>query len=526
MNSLQKLIFVDSLKDIDQFLIKKSIREFFLFDFIKNGFIYNSQTDGLKENLLIYINDWFFNNRDTFLTNYKLIYDNLSNSRVDNNGVICYPKYLFELLDKAFLFNGIPGCNFNSDFNDKDNFVNKIKKELNKLYANRNEYIGEYNKEEIVNCIALVEFYLKYKERLTALSSNNDISLLTFDQIYSAFNSTTFSDILSYDVDKTIILNKYSKILNEFSILVDNNLETLFTNAISKFIYDIETQIEEIKFVYSSELNRELVHYIRNNMVKIYNNNLIQDFKNKTNMMSVLNKSSELFLKEKFFNPITPQNNNSNNLYPLFNKTKINEIYSRHLSNINFDRQPEHFNIAIENLKNIYMNDLVLTRSLFSSNFIEFKLNQYFAEYITYLIYGKWLELLEDTRTTIENDTNGLVPLILSNYQDVKTFLVDLLLHFPKDYDSNDYSIEEIEEAFNPVKRNFNNELNRKYRLRTIIMIRLETFKYYRFELNGLTEYDQYKILFYDFISKFVENLNQNKIIEMIQGINSLYEEI
>lgn len=526
MNTFTKLHTIDSLKDIDQFLIKKSIRRFFLFEFIKNGFIYTSQTQNLKENILLFINDWLIDNSSSFVNNYSQIYDELNQSREDINGILCYPKYLFKLLDKAFIFNGVIGCSFNSEFNDKDNFINKIKKELNKLYNNPSSYINKYTDEELVTAISLNEFYKKFKERLEALQQP-EIDLLTFDEIFLVFNTVTSSDLISHTIDKAAILNNYSKLLNEFNIQIDDTLETTFTNMISKFIYDIETELEETKFVYSSDLNEELINYIRGNMVSIYNENVKNIFKNKEETSNMLNKSTELFLKEYFFNIITPQSVDDNTLYSLFNKNKINEIYRAYLdSTVSFDSEPQHFNIAIENLKNIYMNEFILTRSNFNSNFISFKLNQYFDEYLSYLVYGKWLELLDSTRSTIEEDRNNLIPIEYSNYQSIKEFLSSLLLHFPKDHDKSIYSELEIELAFNPIKETFNNELNRKYRLRTNIMTRIETFKYYRFELNGLTEYDKYKLMFYTFISKYLNNFNQSCVIELINNLNNIYEKI
>lgn len=526
MNTFTKLSIIDSLKDIDQFLIKKSIRRFFLFEFVKDGFLYTSQTQNLKDNLLFFINEWLVNNSKNFVSKYSQIYDELNQSREDVNGILSYPKFLFILLDKAFIFNGVIGCSFSSDFSDKSNFINKIKKELNKLYNEPSSYIGEFNKDDILTIISLNEFYKKFKERLEALNQQ-DINLLTFEQIFSAFNSATSSDLISYGIDKGAILNNYKKILDEYLINIDNINETYFTNMISKFIYDIETEIEETKFNYSSDLNEELISYIRNNMVAIYNGNIKEKFKNKDEVSILLNKSTELFLKDYFFDIITPQSLDSNTLYSSFNKNKINEIYRKHLQpNSSFDAEPQHFNIAINNLRDIYMDEFKLTRSNFNSNFISFKLNQFFDEYISYLVYGKWLELLDNSRSMIEEDRNNLVPLEMANYQSVKNYLTSLMLNFPKDYDKNIYTEAEIELAFNPIKETFNNETNRKYRLRNVILTRLETFKYYRFELNGLTEYEIYKIKFYDFISKYLNRFNQNNIIELINELNEIYDKI
>lgn len=517
MYAYSNFLFLKNSEEIYKSNIRKSIKFFIIRKWIDSGYpIFDhkiSLSDIMKTYTISIINNNLIN------LNVDKIFDDMIDSASEENGEKNFTKFIFDQLGKSYIYKNLTVNNFyNIDriINNRDKLLNEFRKEINELESLSSILFNNISKQELMIVLSDVIFYEVYSKYYSESISSLDDQFLIF--------KNSIENILSpLGVDEEII-NKYENLLSIFGIELDNDIKICIKNNISNLCFGFNQLLTDKEMGIKNDFERNLSYYILDRLIytnmdylknSLFNINLYRD---------MINKYSFEFLEDSFFSNNMNKSEFDTNIPPAFNQNEIETIYLRY--NKIFIEEPEYFNLALINIYNNFSGSGGYSKSNFNSIFIPDKLNDFFYEYCSYYVWSTWLDDFESQRTDNSIDINGLVPQDLSTVQNLKNKIKQI-------YKDGLFSIKESKDkrlikSFNPIDGSNSGLLpiEKKLILRENINNRLKTFKYVRFTLNGLTEYEKYKYPFFNYVENLYNTANEETINTMISNINSFYDSI
>lgn len=359
--------------------------------------------------------------------------------------------------------------------------------------------------------------YMRYDGDTPVLTTNDDYSLI-------------FKDIINNFISTAGLFNsKIDAYTDLFTFIKENDHEIAkvkIYNYISNTFYGMNLRYKDSVFNYTSDLEKELSYYVIDVILNSTFDYSKSYYTNENKYAELIGKFKEDLLNEIFFKNINIGNESNSSLSAVFSLQRINEIYNR--NNKSFANEPEHFNNALQNLKNIYLNIPILRKSNFNYIFIPEKLNSFFDEFCIYVLWADWLSTNSNTKSAIKEDVNGLVPLEKSTIAYIKPLI-------EKCIKNNFLTIEEIEPTQQEIKSIYSKVSNfdksqpieiQKLNILNNLKLRIESFKYVKFTLNGMTEYEQYKLEFYKYIINLYKTLDQDTINRVAKELNDFYDSL
>lgn len=440
----------------------------------------------------------FINNQSTFNTNISL-------DRIDDKA--------FSIVwdDKLKIyFNDSLLCEFNIKW-DKS-FIDNKYIILNSLHSENIEINKCLN-----STIKSVEIgYMTYDGETPLLTSNDNYNLIYKDIIFNFISTSAIND------DKIIAYTDLFTLIGEDNI---ENTKMKIYNYISNTFYGMNLRYKDEVFDFASDIEKDLSYYIIDTLLNTTFDYSKSFYTNDMKYAELKGKFKEDLLNDIFFENINIGNETSSSLSTIFIVQRIDEIYNRY--NKSFANEPEHFNNALQNIKNVYLSISKLNKANFNSLFIPEKLTEFFNEFCIYVLWYDWLSTDNPTRSAITEDTNGFVPSEKSTISYVKPLIEKCITNNFLSIDEFKPSKEEILNIYNVSNFDKSQPFEiQKLNLISNIRLRIESFKYVKFTLNGLTEYDQYELEFYKYVMRLYNNIDQSTINRVAKELNDFYNNL
>lgn len=505
MDSFGKLYLIGGLNNIEEECINSSIRNYFLFEWIKNGCIKYSQTNNFKNDVIFFAKD--------FVTSNKLTIDNLIEEQlllIKNsfkiNNVLSYQKFLFNLFDSSTLFIRYYNIDFKNELTDSE--INSIKtkfmKSINNMDKNYNIFFSKLTFEDLATSISDFIFIDKYKTKIERLASINSLTYLDY---FNSLNDTVLELTSPLGLYKNEFIEKYTTIFEDNNLSINNYL-FIYYNRISQVSSFVNFRKKDISNLINDNFLLDLSSYIIDRLIFSVMSSTENIYNNKLNYLNFRYKEDANIFNEIFFDNVIKENLDDTNIDSVFDILIVENIYRRY--NKEFNVEPEHFNMAIRVVKNIYNYNSVTP--LISKINID-KLEVLFDEYICYNIWKLWLESEDSEKTTLSSDTNSLVPLSLSIPESLKAELCEI-------------RHEGIMDVKTKSKKNpFTSSID-KDKIIDNINERILKFKKMRLEEKSLLFNNEYKILFYMYMNTYINKFNLTNLNELIIELNSFYDSI
>lgn len=515
MNNYSQILLSNKLDTIDKTLVRKSIKMFFARKWIDDNYQLLSYSDTYIESIKNYTRNWIDKNNSI---NIDDMFNRFIDSPLLSDGTYCFPKFLKFQLDELYIFKN---CEYLT-FYKLDN-INNVRSKLTQIFETELQHL-ETN-------IDLIFFHISIEEMLTIISDKILYDVLTnysnqndtFESFFRSYKNS-LENIISPLGSDSIEIEKYENLINYIGCSLDNKLKTQIRNNISNICFGFSQIIDDKSLNINSEIQKDLSYYVMDRMVS----SNIEWSKDKLNNIAKFRNMIDSFITEiipkSFFGDNMNDSETSTNIPNAFDQHEIETIYRKY--NKNFLDEPEYFNFSISNIFNILMGNVTFVKSKFNSIFIPDKLDDFFYEYCSYYVWSIWLDDFESQRTDNTIDVNGLVPQDLSTVQNLKNKIKQI-------YKDGLFSIKESKDkrlikSFSSIDGSNSGLLpiEKKLILRENINNRLKTFKYVRFTLNGLTEYEKYKYPFFNYVENLYNNANEEILNTMILDINSFYDSI
>lgn len=365
--------------------------------------------------------------------------------------------------------------------------------------------------------------YFKYED---ATPRYDSVDSYTIDARNIVLNTLLYKNF-----SRNLETNRYEKLFLQI-LRIDNINEVMYKvrNYIANLFFGIFLINRDEKYKFVNELEKDLTYYACDVLIE-------EVFKYALTQYSTINKYINLIESYKseitttvFFSKINIGNESANNLSAIFEVGKIAQIYQKH--NSDFTTQSEVFNIVLLNMKNLYLDIPTLIQANFEKRYIPEVLDNNIHEYVMYLIWKEWLSSTSTNNSAIAEDTNHLVPLELSTSDSILNIIKQQFnIDFFNDASNITLTNAKIKSTYlteSIKKKNIKNSpfAKQKEMLKDIIDARLKSFKYVRYTLRGLTEYEQYVILNYRYKTNLISSLTQEKINEFALALNRFYDSI